>query len=178
MKTYGKEPESLESITRIFKKDLAQYPAHKILRAISTYASREDEFPTVSDIAGLIKRNGRPPIKESDIISIRKKEGCDRTPDEWHMLRAWEAEKSEGWIVDPNKEILLQHENERLRAALKAKEIEYDRLAELLREERCNKGLERPVPSIQEKIDNTVAELKASGVPQETIDEFLLTQKL
>src|SRR4051812_42867699 len=72
MKTYGKEPESLEGITRIFKRALSAFSVDHILRAVSTHAQRSQEFPTVADIVGLIRRNGRPPLTESQYIAISR----------------------------------------------------------------------------------------------------------
>lgn len=135
MKTYGKEPESLESIIRIFKKDLAKYPTEKILKAISTHAERNDEFPTVSDISGLIKRNGRAPIKESDIISIRKKEVCDWSRAEGQLVEEWNRQQREVWhdVDDAQRQSDIQQENLRLRNKVKELESEIKRAWDVVR---------------------------------------------
>lgn len=179
MKTYGKEPESLESIIRIFTRDLGHFPADKVMKAISVHSQRSQEFPTVSDIVGLIKRKGKPPLKESDIISIRKKDGEFRTPEEWQMLREWDNEQQEGWSdePDPVKDAATLAENIRLRAELTALKAEYQRLGDMLKAEREGKPLPPPRPlktahTLEEKIKNTIAQMKADGAHQEDIDQF------
>lgn len=177
MKTYGKEPESLESITRIFQKDLGHYPTEKILKAIAVHSQRSAEFPTVADISLLIVRNGKPPIKESDVIAIRKKEGEFRTPGEWQMLRDWDAQQSRGWdgevVIDERSHEANAMENERLRGKVIELEKEVSRLTELLHKERVMKGVEKPRMSAQERIAKTVEGMRLSGAPQEAIDLFL-----
>ncbi len=73
IKTYGKEPESLDSIIEGFDCDLAGYPAEKSLLAIKTHSQRSQEFPTTADIIGLIRRNGRPPLTEAQFVAINRK---------------------------------------------------------------------------------------------------------
>ena len=167
MKTYGKEPESLESITRIFKRDLAEYPTGRILQAISTHAMRCDEFPTVSDIVGLIQRNGRPPLRESDIIAIRKKDGADRSRADWKTLEEWERQQSAEWGGDaPAAEMAL--ENRKLRETIA-------RLEKQLRERGQPveaKQFSIPKLSPQQRVDNTIAAMRAQGKSDADIEEF------
>lgn len=177
MKTFGKEPESLESITRIFKKDLWRFTAEEILEAISTHSQRSQEFPTVADITGLIKRKGKPPIRESDIIAIRKKDGEFRTRAEWDMLRLWDAQQQEGWDSDGDEERInasLQ-ENIRLRKELATAKNEIFRLNEMLRLERLRN--DQPITSNKpvNKIERTVQAMKEYGAKQSDIDVFLAT---
>lgn len=171
MKTYGKEPESLESITKIFTTDLEEFPAETVLKAIATHAKRCDEFPTVADIHGLIKRGGKPPLKESDIIAIRKKDGEDRTSAEWQMLRDWEAEQQGGWATqpDPARQQADLQENIRLRQKVKELEAENRRLGYLVQEQKQNPPT-KPSFDEQSAIDKTVAWLESVGAPQADID--------
>lgn len=176
MKTYGKEPDSLEAINNVFARDLAEFPIDKIELAFKTHSQRSQEFPTVADIVGLIKRNGKPPMTEAQFISISRKDGADRTPEDWQFLRDWEAQNREGWggeAPDPKKEESSAREVLRLRERVKELEVEVRRLSELLRSERQGKGLERPVPSQEEKIQNTVKAMRESGANEEDIAEFL-----
>lgn len=175
MKTYGKEPESLASITSTMLKDLIEFPAEKILLAFKTHAQRNEEFPITAALINLIKRNGKPPLKESDIIAIRKKDGEDRTRAEWDMLREWDSQQQEGWqeYADPQKDAANLAETIRLRQELMDAKAESRRLADLLHEERMRKGIEKPKPSLNEKINRTVEEMRKSGATQEAIDEFL-----
>ena len=69
----------------------------------------------------MIKRNGRPPLKESDIIAIRRKDGEFRTLAEWEALKEWELEQVDGWQMwDESEKVTdFAQENIRLRQELK-----------------------------------------------------------
>ena len=95
MKTYGKDPESLEGIIALFNRTLASYPYEKVEMALTVHASRNAEFPTPADIVGLIKRNGKPPFSKEVYISISKKDPELRDPYDWKYLREYEAEQSD-----------------------------------------------------------------------------------
>src|SRR5262245_32536595 len=56
MKTYGKEPESLESIISLFNETLADYPAEWILLAMHEHAKVSAEFPTPAEIIAKINQ--------------------------------------------------------------------------------------------------------------------------
>ena len=173
-KTYGKDPEALESMIPLFTTALADFPIEKIEKAFDTFSQRSDEFPTRFDIITIIKRNGRPPIKESDIIAINKKDGSDRTPADWQMLREWNAQQSEEWDDDTStRDTNLQRDNESLRRKISALEQENKKLADLLHETKMEKGLEKPKPSMQEKIDNTVKAMRDGGASEADIEEFM-----
>ena len=176
MKTYGKQPEALLSITKVMLRDLADFPPEKILNAFKLHAQRSDEFPTTADIIGLIKRNGRPPLRESDIIAIRKKPGDTRTDDEWAMLREWEAQQQDGWRdeSEPMRDTSLAVENARLRQEVIGLKGEIKRLSGQLHEARMAKGLEKPKPSQQQKLADTVKAMRDGGATEADIDEFLL----
>ena len=178
MKTYGKEPESLSSITATMLSDLSEFPPESILRAFKTHAQRNQEFPTTADIIGLIKRNGRPPLKESDIIAIRKKEVCDWTRAEAEMVEEWQAQQQDGWrdFADPLKDEATLQENLRLRGELGQLRQEVRRLTELLAETRREKRLDPPKPSHREKVENTIRAMKAEGAPAQDIQLFAESQ--
>lgn len=76
-------------------------------------------------------------------------------------------------MPDPKKDEASARELLRLRGRVKELEAEVHRLGELLRSERQGKGLERPVPSQEEKIQNTVKAMKEGGASEEDIEEFL-----
>ena len=174
MKTYGKEPESLGSITRVMLNDLADFPPEQIIAAFRTHAQRSSEFPTTYDLIGLIRRNGRPPLRESDVIAIRKKAGEDRTPDEWGMLREWDREQTDGWHVpsDPAKSAADSGELRRLRQENITLKAEIKRLGGLLHEVRQANGLERPSIPMQEKVLNTIRAMRAGNASIEDIEAF------
>ncbi len=174
MKTWGKEPESLEGIIRTFSRDLAEYPAEKILKAISTHARRSQEFPTTADIDGMIKRNGRPPLRESDIIAIRKKSGEDRSAAEWQMLRDWEMQQQTGWDdyqPDPTRAERHREENNRLREEIDALKAENRRLAGLLADAKRQPPESKITQDV--RIQNTINWMKETGASQYEIDQFI-----
>lgn len=174
MKTYGKESESFESIIYTFNKDLADYPLEKIMMAIKTHSQRSSEFPTVADIVLLIRNNGRPPLKESDIIAIRKKEGEYRTRAEWAMLREWEAQQSEAWQPTGSDSVVAVVENERLRKELADAKKENSRLQEIMRLDDLRKSYIPPAPpKAQDKIQSTINAMKADGRTDSDIEEFI-----
>jgi hypothetical protein len=174
MKTYGKEPESLDSIIEVFNTDLASFPAAKILKAMSTHAQRSQEFPTVADIVSLIRRNGKPPLSESAYIAIQKKAGEDRTPDDWQYLRDYEADQRGGWQDEPDqrKQDDLLAENTRLRQEVAQLRVETHRLNNLLQAERLSKGIEKPKLSEEDKVNRTIAIMRADGAAEADIAAF------
>jgi hypothetical protein len=174
MKTYGKEPESLGSITRVMLNDLADFPPEKIIAAFRTHAQRSAEFPTTYDLIGLIRRNGRPPLRESDVIAIRRKAGEDRTPDEWATLRRWDDEQRDGWDVPPDSAKAAGDSDEirRLRQNNLTLKAEVKRLGDLLHEARQMKGLEKPSIPMQKKVQNTIRAMRQQGAAETDIEAF------
>lgn len=181
MKTYGKEPESLESIIRIFKKDLSNYPTQAIMKAISIHSQRSQEFPTVSDISGIIKRKGRPPIKESDVIAVRKKDGQDRTPDDWALLREWDEQQRHeefGEEIAVEDYTRLKDETIRLRLQIKELQNENKRLAQLLRNEQLKNSQPKESISQDERLENTVKHMRETGAPESDINDFVFEARM
>lgn len=175
MKTYGKEPESLENIIAVFTSDLENYSIEKVMKAIKFHSQRSQEFPTIYDIVNLIKRGGKPPLSEAMFISISRKDYEDRTPEEHRYFREYQEEMQDGWNEKPEpvmKEVRFD-EQERLRKEVYSLREENAKLAKLLHEARMSKGLEKPKPSEQEKIDKTLEYLKQTGASQKDIDDFL-----
>jgi hypothetical protein len=179
MKTYGKEPESLESIVSLFNETLAGYPLYKINAALVTHAQRSQEFPTPADIVGLIRRNGRPPLSEARFVAISRKDGADRTPEEWQYLRDWEADRDDGWADEPGDEKIdnLRADNASLRQHLREAQDEIRRLGRLALERREEQrrpfDLTRPALTREEKVARTVEEMRRAGAPEEDISAFL-----
>lgn len=174
MKTYGKEPESLESIISLFNETLAEFTMDHIVLAMKVHAQRSQEFPTPADIVGIIRRKGRPPLSREMYISISKKDPEDRSGDDWKYLRAYEAEHSTevSDFVDQAKETANRDENLRLRNQVRELQAEIGKLSHLLHESRRAKGLEKPKPSVQEQVNRTVAEMRRGGASEEDIERF------
>lgn len=176
MKTYGKEPEALESITQVILRDMEGFPADQVMRAIKTHCSRSQEFFTSADLIGIIKRNGKPPLKESDIVSIRKKDGEDRTSAEWKMLKEWEDQQQDGWneFPDPAKDAATLAENLRLRSRIAELEQDNAKAWKEVKRLRHFENIQVIVAneSDLEKVNRTVEHMKAAGCPQADIDAF------
>lgn len=149
---------------------LAQYPGEKAVKAFQVWLERSQEFPTPSDIIGLIKRNGKPPIKESDIIAINKKDGADRTRAEWKMLKEYEAQQNEGWEENEDKQQFTLQENLRLRDEIAKLQDENRKLSIMLRS-----AISQPIPQIKlpDKIERTIEEMKRTGCSEKDIQEFM-----
>lgn len=174
MKTWGKEPESLDGITQTMMRDLSAYSAEKILKAFSTHAQRSQDFPTTFDLVNLIKRNGRPPLRESDVIAIRRKDGEDRSPGEWQMLREWDDQQFEAWDDEPcpfKQENFLK-ENVQLRQALKDAQAEISRLGNLVSQ--LKREPIKHEESYEAKVQRTIEFMKKTGCSEADITEFVL----
>lgn len=118
MKTWGKEPESLESIVSLFAEVLGEYSEDKIFWAMNQHAKRSNEFPTPADIVNLIDP---APEKLSREVYIRLSQKAQKTPenmdsDEWKYLREYERAALEGSDYrDSASDAARAEENERLR---------------------------------------------------------------
>ena len=69
MRTYGKEPESLKTMAKVFVRELSGFSADAVSAAMRKHAAISPEPPTLAEILSLI-RFGRHPLRESEIISI------------------------------------------------------------------------------------------------------------
>lgn len=178
MKTYGKEPESLENIIAVFVSDLEDYPTDKILKAIKTHSQRSQEFPTVSDIVGLIKRNGKPPLSKEIYISLSKKDAEHRTSADWSYIREYEAQAHDDeWGADERQAEDWQHERARLLDKVHTLETECRKLADLLKRERERTTPDPTPKTMPEKIAKTVDVMRNTGASEEMINEFLQNVK-
>lgn len=172
METYGKQPEILEAVTETLMEDLADYSVELILKSFKAHALRNTKFPTSADLVGLIKRNGKPPLKESDIIHIRRKDGAERSQCEWSMLRDWERQQQEEWD-SPLKQQLLAEENEYLKkkvTTLESENLKAWNVAKMVREVPARAF--NTQSTREEKIKNTIEYLKSINAPQSDIDAF------
>jgi len=73
LKVYGREPEQLESVTKLFMFGLSEYPVDKIVDALAFYAKHYEEFPTPSNIVNIIERGNKPPFEKSIYIRLSQK---------------------------------------------------------------------------------------------------------
>lgn len=87
---FGKDPESLESTTRVFLNALADYPIEKIAEAFRVHWAKVGGFPDPSDLRQIILRDGRPPFERSVYVNICKKPADERTQAEWEYKRTYE----------------------------------------------------------------------------------------
>lgn len=90
LKTYGKEPEQIENVTKMFLWVLADYPVEQILDAMAFYAKHYPDMPAPADIANIIERGNKPPLRESVYIQISKKLPDTRSSEEWAYMREYE----------------------------------------------------------------------------------------
>jgi len=73
LRQYGKEPEQVEGVVRLFSLVLAPYSMKQISQAFSVYLSRYSEMPTPADIAQIIRRGGKPPFEKSVYVALCQK---------------------------------------------------------------------------------------------------------
>lgn len=177
-KLYGRDVANTETVIELFQRMMAKYPAERVIKAFETWIERSQEFPTPSDIANLIRRDGKPPLKESDIIAIRKKDGEDRTRADWAMLEEWEAQQRDGWsdIADEKKDQATLDDNIRLRQRVKELEAEAGRAWDEVKRLRPLEGMKVtvnvPLDTEQAKAERTIAAMQAEGAKQEDIEAF------
>jgi hypothetical protein len=96
LKTYGKQPEQMESVTKLFMFALADYPTEKIIDAMAYYVRNYTDFPAPADIVQIIERGNKPPFDRAVYTSISKKHPADRSSDEWAYMREYERFSIDG----------------------------------------------------------------------------------
>ena len=179
-KLYGRDPGSIESVNEVFHSTLSRFPAEYVLKAFTIWIERSQEFPTPADIITLIKRKGKPPLSREIYVGISKKDGEDRTAEDWQYMRDYEADQKgeDSDFDDPVKADNFQQENIRLRQQMMQMQSDMQRLKQLLQETRVAKGIEPPKQSEQDKITKTVNYMQEVGAPQEDIDAFIASNPL
>ena len=90
MKLYGKEPEQLDSVTRMFMFVLADYPYEKISEALRFYSKHYNEMPAPADIVTIIERGNKPPFDKAVYAAISQIDARQRSSDEWAYMRDYE----------------------------------------------------------------------------------------
>lgn len=173
-KVYGKTPEAVESIIRVFNQSLGRYPTEKVMLAIDTHAERSTEMPTLADIIGLIKRNGRPPLSESRYIAITKKRADERSDEDWRYIRAYEAEQSASWAGHPDESHNDDRaENIRLRKEIVELKKENQRLAGVIADlKRQPPPPPKPELTAAEKVAKTIRHMRETGASAQAIADF------
>lgn len=90
LKTYGKEPEQLDSVKKLMHFALADYSWQQISEALRYYFKNNSEFPAPADLVQIIERGNKPPFDRAVYVSISKKQADQRTSDEWAYMRDYE----------------------------------------------------------------------------------------
>lgn len=90
LKVYGKEPEQLDNLNKMFHLVLAEYPIEKIEAAMAFYLKHNTELPAPADIANIIERGNKPPFDRTVYVAISKKRPEERDSDEWEYMRDYE----------------------------------------------------------------------------------------
>lgn len=118
-KTYGKDPEALESIISTYITDLGDYPVQYVIEAVKIHARNSQEYPTISDIVGIIRRRGRKPIPKEVYISKQKIAPEDRSQKDWETIATYENQQddeSESLVFSDHVSVVeRQNENSNLR---------------------------------------------------------------
>lgn len=90
LKTYGKEPEQLDSVKKLMHFALADYNIQQVREAFAYYFKHNSEFPAPADIVQIIERGNKPPFDRSVYVTISKKQADQRTSAEWAYMRDYE----------------------------------------------------------------------------------------
>ena len=91
LKVYGKEPEQLDHLNKMFHFVLADYTLDQIKDAFKFYLKRYNEMPAPADIANIIERGGKAPLDRAVYVSLTKKRADERTSEEWAYIREYEG---------------------------------------------------------------------------------------
>lgn len=86
MKTWGKDPESLEAVMNTLLRDLRDYPAAEIIEAFSIHARRNPDFPQSCDLISILERDGAPTFDRAVFTAISRKQPVERTSSDWAYL--------------------------------------------------------------------------------------------
>ena len=182
--TFGKTPEQLETMTDGFLSMLGDFPAKKVMLAFETHVKRSRNLPALADIIGLIKRNGKPELKDMDYRIILDKNPKERTMWDWQVLKDRDAEMNEGWGNDtpPPPPAQTVPESDRV-AALKAKLDEAQRNAKQATD--ASAGLRKQIIALQAELQakndeslNTIAWLRDNGGSISQIADFIDHQRI
>lgn len=181
-KMYGRQPENIEVINQVFHNILGKYPSGIALKAFEVWMERSQEFPTPADIVNLIKRNGKPPLSKEIYIAINRKDPEDRNGNDWAYLREYEEQAHDevfgSDFIDEKKQEINISEGQRLRSEIITLRDENERLAKLLHEARMAKGIEKPKPTHEQKIKDTIAYMKQTGAGDDDVQAFIASQGL
>jgi hypothetical protein len=90
LNVYGKDAEAMESVVYLFNMVLSDYTWPEIETAFRYYWKNFKGLPEPADIANIIERKGKPPFERSVYITIQKKDGSDRSQEEWQYIRDYE----------------------------------------------------------------------------------------
>lgn len=88
---YGKGPSAAASIVPLFHLALSDFDIDEIRQAFKFHLVNNKQFPVPADIAHIIRRGNKPPFSESYYVSLSRKDGDQRTPQEWQYIREYES---------------------------------------------------------------------------------------
>lgn len=77
LKVYGKEPEQLDNVNKLFQLILAEYEYPKIEEAFRYYLKYNNELPAPADIVSIIERGNKPPFERTVYLSLVKRKAAD-----------------------------------------------------------------------------------------------------
>lgn len=101
-RVYGKEPEQIGNVNKMFQLILAEYPYEKIRAAFIRFLKTSPEMPTPADICRLIDGEGKPVFDKSTYIALQKRKDADDylTPKERKYMQEYENQNIEGHRLD------------------------------------------------------------------------------
>jgi len=171
--TYGKTADDMAIMVDGFITDLAEFPGDKVMLAFRTHARHCDRMPTLKDIRGLIERNGRAEVKESDIIALRQKADWEKTPDDWALIRDYENRLYVGWggKSDTEKIAELRHENKKLRERIKA--LEANNSSKKIGQSTVCKSFSASIPDSKSQLEQTIDWMRQTGASYKAIQETI-----
>ena len=173
---YGKKPESLKAVSKLFQQILGDHCVGDIQKAFDIWMKRESQFPTPADIYGLIERDGKPPLCKAMYVNIGKKDAYHRTSADWEYIKEYESYQRTGDSSNTLAKVGI--ENDYLR---KANNNLKDQITKLKTQNDiyCQKiaTLEKKEYEVKtepvNKMNRTVQYMRESGSSDEDIQKFI-----
>jgi hypothetical protein len=94
---YGKKSDDFEGLVTVYLGFLGKYPAQKVHDAFEKYIKNRREFPTPSDIIGIIEGRVKRDANVYRNLLKQRKEGVFLGDDEHRYIREYERETMEDW---------------------------------------------------------------------------------
>lgn len=95
-RTYGKQGEDIDKITKIFLKVLDGYEPGEVIDAVRLWIIKSPEFPAPSDILSILRPQQKFDYAVYSALQNAKRSGERLSAAEWEYIRRYEKNAIEG----------------------------------------------------------------------------------